>query len=119
MAYEKYIQSVSLNAEQNLSTMQYSFVAINGDFQMGLAGSASEVVGVLVTNPKAGMAGTVVTTGITKIQVADGATVNAGEGVSITAGKAVGTGPVGRMLETVTGPGLGTILMGVPNYTNN
>lgn len=113
MAYEKHIFSVSLEAETDMTEKQYHAVKVSNPYKCDIAGATTDAVGVVVNNPRQGMAATVVVDGIVKIQVADGATVTAGKGVAITDGKASGEGNLGIALETVTGAGLATVLLGV------
>lgn len=112
MAYEKHFFSVSLEAESDLTDKQYHAVKVSNPFKCDVADTTSEVVGVVVNNPREGLAATVVAEGIVKINVADGATITAGKGVAITNGKASGEGSLGVAIETVTGPGLATVLLG-------
>lgn len=112
MAYEKYIISVSLESESDMSDKQYTAVKVSNPFKCDTATKDSEVAGIVVNNPVAGMAATIVNTGVTKIKVANGKTVTAGKGVTFTAGEASGNGNYGICLETVTGPGLATIMVG-------
>ena len=113
MAYEKYLSTVSLEAESDLTDKQYHFVKVSNPFKCDLATDATEAVGVVVNNPRLGMSGAVVFNGIVKVKVADGATVTAGKGVAVTNGEASGDGTLGVVLETVTGAGYATILLGV------
>ena len=111
MAYERFLFSTSLEAETDMTEKQYTAVKVSNPFKCDTAASADEAVGIVANNPRKGVAATVVTCGIVKIAVADGATVTAGSGVAITKGEASGTGDLGVCLETVTGPALATILL--------
>lgn len=113
MAYEKHIFSVSLEAETDLTEKQYHAVKVSNPYKCDIASTTAEAVGVVVNAPRAGLAATVVADGIVKVQVADGATITAGKGIAITNGEASGEGNFGIALETITGPGLATVLLGI------
>ena len=113
MAYENPILGVSLEAETDLSDKHYHAVKVSSPFKCDIAADATEAIGVVVTNPRKGLAANVAYAGTVKIAVASAATVTAGKGVAITNGQASGNGDFGVALETVTGPGLATILLGV------
>ena len=112
MAYEKYLLSVSLEAESDMTDKHYTAVKVSNPFKCDTAASAAEAVGIVTNNPRLGMSATVVNSGVTKIKVASGAKVTAGKGIAITNGEASGEGAYGVCLETVTGPALATILLG-------
>lgn len=114
MAFEKLGFSISLEAESDMTDKQYTAVKVSNPFKCDTATTDAEVIGIVGNNPRAGMAAQVITCGITKVRVANSQTVNAGKGVTFTGGEANGDGDFGIVLETVTGPGLATILLGVP-----
>lgn len=114
MAFEKLGYSISLEAESDMTEKQYTAVKVSNPFKCDTATADEDVIGIVGNNPRAGMAAQVITSGVTKVRVASSQTVTAGKGVTFTAGEASGDGDFGVMLETVTGPGLATILLGVP-----
>lgn len=113
MALERIHFSFPLEAETDMTDKQYTAVKVSDSFKCDTAASTEDgtIAGIVVNNPKAGMAATVARDGIVKIKVADGATITAGKGVAITNGEASGDGTFGVALETVSGPALGTILI--------
>lgn len=113
MAYEKQLFTVSLEAEVDMTEKQYNAVKVSNDFKCNIAATSEDVIGVVINNPRQGLAAAVLTNGISKIKVADGQTITAGKGIAITNGEASGDGNIGVALETITGPGIGTVLLGV------
>lgn len=99
MAYENALGTVSIPANADLSTNQYSLVKLvnnSGEGQAALSGAGEGAVGILQDKPDAqGVAGSVGFTGISKLKLAG--TVTAGGPVASNAsglGVAAGTGDI-------------------------
>lgn len=113
MALERIGFSVPLTAASDLSEKQYYAVKCSDNFKCDVASDGSEAIGVLINNPKSGMSGSVMTNGVVKLYVPEGVSVTAGKGVAISNGAAAGEGNFGLCLESVTGAGFTTLLLGV------
>ena len=75
-------------AGSNLSAAQFKFVALAADGEVDVAGAGARAIGVLLNQPAAGNAATVVMTG--KVLVEAGASITAGDELAAdAAGNAV------------------------------
>lgn len=107
MAYENKGKCITVEAGSDLSASQYCFVDVNSSGQLALPSDGAAAIGVLQNDPAAaGRAGSVLTSGITKIKVAG--VLTAGDDVSSdNAGRATtpatGDRVLGRVLESSTG----------------
>lgn len=89
MATEQKLQTVTLEAGDDLSAIQYYFVSIAADGQVDATGDGLEADGVLQNDPAAaGRAASVGISGITKV-VVGGAVTRGGNVASDSSGRAV------------------------------
>lgn len=116
MAYEEILQSITLEADADLSTHQYRFMEVSGVHNCGtVSASGQRVLGVLQNKPDAsGAAATVAVHGVSKVEA--GGTVTAGDEIATDAsGKAVtaasGTQSVGVALTSGTSTELIAVLI--------
>ena len=112
MALERVHFTFTLETLTDMTDKQYTAVKVSDSFKCDTASTEDgDILGIVINNPREGLAATIARDGITKIKVADGATITAGKGVAITNGEASGEGTFGVALETITGPALGTLLL--------
>lgn len=112
MALESNVQSVTLEAGQDLSTKQYHFVVVASDGQVdAVAAAGGDADGVLQNAPDAaGRAAAVAYAGVTKVYA--GGTVTRGEKVqSDNAGKALTAASGDHVLgKALTSGGSGEVI---------
>lgn len=114
MAYEEIIQSITLEADADLSASQYRFVDITGVHNCGaVAASGQRSIGVLQNKPDAAnKAATVAVHGVSKVEC--GGSVTAGDEVTTDAsGKAVTAAGGNHVLGVALDTGADTELIPV------
>lgn len=88
MSYEIPILNVTLVAGEDLSDSQYYAVKLNSSGQVVLASTGEKITGIIQDDPESGIAGLVMTHGISKAVLGD--TVTAGEYLAVdSAGRLV------------------------------
>ncbi len=95
MAFEERLETISIEAGQDLSTKQYRFMVLATDGQIDPAGTAGlDCIGVLQDKPAAiGRAACVATGGTTKALA----------GATVAKGAKIATDNVGRAITAATG----------------
>lgn len=104
MAYNESMQTISLEAGQDLSAKQFFFVSMSSDGQIDPTGDGAAAIGVVQNDPNAaGKAATVCIGGVTKVSA----------GGTVAAGAAVASDAAGECVTAASGDViLGTCLKG-------
>lgn len=114
MAYEEILQSITLEADADLSGVQYRFVTVTGVHTCGaIAASGVRADGVLQNDPAAsGRAATVAFSGVSKVEA--GGTVTAGDEVAVDGtGRAVTAATGNQIVGLALSSGAATELISV------
>jgi hypothetical protein len=116
MAFDNFVQSVSLPAAADLSAAQFKLLTVNSSGNAALAGATSLVVGVLQNKPDAaGKAATVAYAGVSKVvaggSITAGARVTADANGAAVAAASAGDAVLGVALATASSGDLIPVLI--------